>query len=264
MMQNINRNNYLRKMNDDRPTKVLIQEALQEMLNEDAEWPAFGELRFRGWLEDFEEAKSLCQSDDAKKRELGSGILGSPMRKAEYVEESVQILLNMLKDEHEPKVVNSIGISLGHLQDERAVEPLVKLKNHPSAEVRFGVVFGLMHHDNPLAIQTLIELSQDTDEDVRDYATFGLGSLQEEVDTEALREALLKNIDDPHTDTRYEALMGLALRRDKRILNRVMEEIISGQVDIDSFVGDIFCEMLKALKDEISDPRLPEILEQCD
>jgi len=66
----------------------------------------------------------------------------------------------------------------------------VELKNHPSEDVRFGVVHGSLTHENESAIHTLIELSADEDEDVRNWATFGIGSLIVN-DTEEIRGSVI-------------------------------------------------------------------------
>jgi HEAT repeat protein len=86
------------------------------------------------------------------------------------------VLLSVLEREADSDVLHAVGIALGHLGDPRAVEPLVRFKNHPSSDVRYGVVFGLLSHEDELAIRTLIELSSDVYYHVRDWATFGLGT----------------------------------------------------------------------------------------
>lgn len=262
MMENINRDDWQRTVHDNRPTSELIQSALLEIQDDEGDWSSYMELRYRGWLSDFEAARNLCKSTPPNERVLGAGILASPQRQPIYIEESVQILLKMLESEQHPEVLNAIGIALGHLNDARAIKPLIKLKNHPDAEVRFGVVFGLLGHEDDLAIQTLLAFLQDTDEKVRDYANFGL-ALQIDTDTPEIRDALLKNLDDPNEDVHYEAFEGLAIRKDKRIVARAIDELISGKIEYGSSLADTLCEMLTSLQNEIQDNRLPQILEKC-
>src|SRR5205814_7161779 len=128
--------------------------------------------------------------------------------------------LELLETDQDVQVLSAACIALGHLHDPRAVEPLVRLKDHPSEDVRYGVVFGLSGQHDDLAIATLIELSADQDSDVRDWATFELGTILDidGVDTPPLREALPARLSDPDDDTRAEALAGLARRKDERVL----------------------------------------------
>jgi HEAT repeat protein len=64
----------------------------------------------------------------------------------------------------------------------------------------------------------------DPDSDVRDWATFGLGT-QSDADSEVIREALFERLADTDEDTRAEAAVGLAKRKDVRVLPVVLEEL---------------------------------------
>ena len=134
----------------------------------------------------------------------------------------------MLEQAQEPGVLYSVAVALGHRQDPRAIEPLVGFKDHPDDLVRYGVVYGLLGHENALAVQTLIELALDPDADVRDWATFGLGSLLD-ADTPAIRAALFARLADGDSDTRGEAMVGLARRHDHRIVEPLLNELEAGQ-----------------------------------
>ncbi len=120
---------------------------------------------------------------------------------------------------------------MGSIGDSRAIEPLVKLKNHPTADVRFGVVSGISCQEDALAISTLIELSSDEEEDVRNWASFGLGS-QIDTDTVEIREALFQRLADENQEIRGEALVGLAKRRDERVVELLIKELSSDSVGI--------------------------------
>ena len=62
-------------------------------------------------------------------------------------------------------------------------------------------------------VGTLIEWSQDANDEVRDWATFALAVGSN--GSGAVRTALLARVNDPDFDTRSEALVGLARRRDE-------------------------------------------------
>ena|SRR5438270_8722120 len=69
------------------------------------------------------------------------------------------------------------------------------------------------------------------DEDVRNWATFGLGS-QADIDTAEIRAALLERVTDSHNETRGEALVGLARRKDPRALEPIIQELRSEHIGI--------------------------------
>jgi HEAT repeat protein len=215
-------------------TEKLIELALTESETQAREYITV--LHFRANLKVLQAAQKLCQSKNKKERELGADILGQlgiPNRA--FPEESLQTLLKLLEQETSTDVICAIGFALGHLQDYRGIKPLVKFKNHPNADVRYSVVFGILCQENELAINTLIELSSDEDEDVRNWATFGLGS-QIDTDTPAIREALWQRLINEKTDRDEtyeiygEALVGLARRKDERVIEFLLQELTSNCV----------------------------------
>ncbi len=214
---------------------------------------ALATLNFRATRSVFEDAVLLLESDDPPRRALGADILGQlGIPERAFPKESLAVLLPMLETEHDVGVLQSITGSLGHIHDPDAIPHIVRLKNHPSEDVRYGVVLGLLGYRAPEAINTLIELSEDNDSDVRDWATFGLGSLLgddetgEQLDTPEIRIALLARVDDADRDTRAEALMGLAYRRDEGVVEHLVKELLSDDV------GD---ESVEAAE-ELGNPRL--------
>lgn len=220
-----------RLKNDPRFTDELIKLALTREEDEHAYWEPLTVLHRRGSREVFEAALTLCESPNPKRRTLGVHILGQlgvPQRT--FPEESLPILFRCLEDE-DVAVLRATAIALGHIHDSRVIERLITLKNHPDAEVRNGVAFGIgiSGYDNPLAISTLIELSRDENQDVRNWATFALGS-QTETDTKEVRQALVERLQDDDDETRGEALVGLASRKDERILAPLTKELASRSV----------------------------------
>ena len=140
----------------------------------------------------------------------------------------------MLEIELDSQILSSIGSAFGHPNNSRAVEALVEFKNHPDPDVRFGVVMGVSCIETSLAIDTLIELTFDDDFDVRNWATFNLG-VQLDLDNEAIREALWQRILQENVDEDYEiygeALVGLAKRKDNRIIPILLDELKSDRVN---------------------------------
>ncbi|MDY6783328.1 MAG: HEAT repeat domain-containing protein [Cyanobacteriota bacterium] len=221
-------------------TQELIKLAL-----DDAEKDEYSEaipvLQFRGDREVFEAAKKLCESANLEERILGAHILGQlGMPDPAFPDECSAILRGMLQRAREPDELDAVGVALGHWKDEKAIAPLIELKNHPSPKARFGVVYGLLGQEDNRAIAALMELASDPDYEVRNWATFGLGSCVD-ADTPALRSVLWQqwqqltpeNFEDDENHEIYgEALVGLARRKDERIVKLLLEEFSSHRVGI--------------------------------
>ena len=234
---------------DPRSTEELVQLALSAP-NDDAAWKFIAILHNRGDHEVLQAARLLSTSDNAKERKVGAhifGQLGKPGRT--FPDASFDGLSEMLGKETDEEVLAAIAFSLGHLDDPRCLDLLLSLKGHPSPGVRFGVVNGISGQNHPAAVQTLIELSRDEDQETRDWATFGLGTFID-TDTAEIRDALLARIEDDCEDTRNEALMGLARRKDHRALQPLLEALE------DTEVSPMFIEAAMALGDPALLPSL--------
>jgi HEAT repeat protein len=217
---------------DPRSVPELISACLLGDPDDAAAWEAVWELRRRGSPEIFAAAHDLLRASSERLRGRGVDILaqlGTPRPSAELRLRCADAIFEVLEGEQSPSVQQAIGFALGHLQDPRAVAALLPLKNHPDCEVRFGVVMGLIPHAESVA--ALIDLSADPDDDVRNWATFGLGTM-EAADTPALRDALLQRLGDAHDETRGEALAGLALRKDLRVVPFLRSALTARQVGV--------------------------------
>lgn len=242
--------------NDSRSIAELVKLALTEQ-DEDAAWEAVTALHYKGNREVLEAAMRLCASDNADERQLGVNILGqlgTPERT--FPNECFEVLAAMLTKETDPNVLECIGVAFGHLKDPRAVELLVPLKRHLNSDVRFGVVLGLTGHDCPDAIEALVELSRDSEELVRNWATFALGTMIP-ADTPEIREALLARTSDLHDETRGEGLVGLALRKDQRVIELLISDLSSGNA------GRLTLEAAEAIGDPKLYPALVELKSYC-
>ncbi len=161
----------------------------------------------------------------AKEREVGVDILAQiGTWRPVFLKQSVSLLIEGLQD-RSVHVISAAAVGLGHRNDPRSIPPLVAIKNHPTSNVRYGVAFGLARQKTPPAIRTLIELSRDEDRDVRDYATFGLAELNDR-NSKAICDALFARLKERDTEIRGQALIGLAKRKDPRVLKPLQEELI--------------------------------------
>lgn len=250
---------------DTRTTDELVKLALEEWELDEEEWlriwpNAFVFLHVRGNREVLEAARALCMSSVDNERAVGAIILGElGYPESTFPDERLEILLGLLESEKDPDVVGTVITALGHFHHEKSVEHLAKFKNYPDAEVRHRLTWTLKEFEDDLAIAALIELTKDEDEDVRDWATFGIGSMIER-DTPEIREALIRRLNDPHEIVQSEAMIGLAIRQDRRVLDRIVDEI-SEWWDISDL-----CEGLQAMKDDYKgDPKkLAAALARCE
>lgn len=210
--------------NDPRSTHELISLALAEV-DDDAAWEPVRVLHFRGTRDVFDAASRLCDSECPQERRLGADILAQlGVPRQTFPEESAAVLLGMLRSESDELVLQSICSALGYIGDPAAVPALSRLKTHNSAVVRHSVASALGGYSEPLAIATLIELSRDPDDLVRDWSTFGLGTQIDE-DTPEIRAALFARVSDKDETTRGEAMLGLARRRDQRVVEPLAREL---------------------------------------
>ncbi|MBK8813954.1 MAG: HEAT repeat domain-containing protein [Acidobacteria bacterium] len=237
-------------------TAELIESARSEE-DFDVRWSYVAQLHNRGNSEVFDAARRLIESFDPNAIELAADILGQlGGEEKPYCAESVQLLIKVLDStlrvaqaEDEILAMSAALNALGRMNTAESREKVLEFVKHPSEIVRFNVTHGLLCIDDDEEIKALIELSADPDVDVRNWATFGLGSMTA-LDSSAIRDALFARISElgseTHDETRGEALVGLALRRDPRVLEPLIEELRSGEV------GTLAIEAAA----ELGDPRI--------
>ena len=98
-------------------------------------------------------------------------------------------------------------------------------------EVRHGVVLALTGQERPRAIESLIVLTKDPEVHVRDWANLSRGDAGRGRDPLSFpREALVHRLADEDEDTRDEAIVGLARRRDRRMIRPSGADLASGSV----------------------------------
>ena len=136
----------------------------------------------------------------------------------------------MLESEHDAEVLQSVFVAFSHLHEPRVIDVALRYASHPDPQVRHAVVLSITGHADHRAIELLIRLTTDMDSDVRDWATFGLGT-QLDLDTPEIRNALAARLDDMDEDTRGEAMIGLARRRDRRAIDPILKDLEAGILD---------------------------------
>ncbi len=149
---------------------------------------------------------------------LGEQVNGHP----ENLPLALPRLLAMLDESDEPEALASVIAALGHAWDERASLAVLRFASHPDEGIRLTVAQaapgGVTNEEAEVPVaDALIDLSSDPVDEIRDWATFGLGSMLN-IDSPKVREALASRLEDGHFDTRCEAIVGLAERKDERAL----------------------------------------------
>lgn len=194
-----------------------------EDCDDEEAWEAIRALHRMGTRPVFQRAAEWCSSDDSLRRTRGAAILAQLGKTVEhprnsFPEESFAAVLKLVETESVPQPLASGIHALGHLDNLEAVPLISRFKDHPIADVRFAVACALGSYPNdPLSVSTLLPLTQDSDADVRDWAIFGLGVLGD-CDFQEIRDALVVGLADQSEDVREEAMVGLAKRRDQRVL----------------------------------------------
>jgi HEAT repeat protein len=212
-------------VDDKRTTMDLVKTAIS-FFPSDTAWIAITILQHRGSQEEFNAAKPLLNSSEPTEREVAVNIIGQlGWEKVAFQQETVGLLIDRLHDQS-VSVIAAAATALGYRHDAKSLPYLLELKQHPSPDVRLGVVLGLSQYNKEEAAIGLIELSQDPDNDVRNWATFGLAS-QLTIDTPALREALFMRLEDNNSEIRGEALIGLAKRKDERATASIIRALNS-------------------------------------
>lgn len=210
-------------------------------------WRYISELRKRKSKAIFEKSISLTNSEITKERIIGIDILAQFGYPRLHKNKILKKFFQLLKKETDKYIISSIFYGIGHNNEDlttKQIDLICSFKNNKSSRVRYSLVFALTTKEEPKAIRTLIELSKDRDYEIRDWATFGLGS-QIEIDNEAIRNALWKRVNDKYEAPRFEAIAGLAKRKDERVKAVLIREL----ENIDEF-GSLILESIEDLNDK--------------
>lgn len=195
-------------------------------------WDTIFALRKRPSEELFFKCVELTKSKDPKIRSIGIDILaqlGLPPRP--FLKETLKLYFELLHIEKEPKVVMALLYAIGHNNEKLSknqIEKLCSFINTDNNLIKEGLVNSLLGIDELIAIETLIKFSSDKLSDIRNWATFGIGT-QIERNNKSIREALWHRVNDKHQETKLEAIVGLALRKDVRINEIIKIELHNGE-----------------------------------
>lgn len=220
---------------------------LTENKTDKSRWDSISVLRKRPSDELFAKCVALTQSTNPKIRIIGIDVLaqfGLPPRP--FLNETLKLYFELLEVETDRDVLAALMHSIGHCNEGLNKEQIEKICSYAYSDdtsVRKGLVFALLGVDNLTAIETLIKLSSDKLSQVRSWATFGLGTLINR-NSKGIREALWKRVSDKHQETKYEAMVGLAKRKDKRINDFIRQEMIGGAF------GSLLFEAILETKDK--------------
>lgn len=195
-------------------------------------WDNISVLRKRPSQELFEKCAELIKSNNPKIRKIGIDILAQlGLTPRTFLKDTLKIYFDLIEVETDPDVLMSLLYSIGHNNDKldnEQIEKICSVINSENNWVKEGLVSALLGIDNLNAIETLIKLSSDKLSHIRNWATVGLGT-QIERNNKTIREALWERVNDKHQETKLEAIVGLAKRKDKRVNHIIRQEIIGGE-----------------------------------
>jgi HEAT repeat protein len=213
----------------------LFAQTLMGDYDDELPWKAVSALRRIGTREVFDRAAAWCKSGNPLERARGADVLAQlrtgEHRTNSFPEESFLTVSQMMQQEDEIQPLRSAIHALGHLDNPAGIPLISSYQRHPEAEIRFAVACALGSLANdPEAIQALTNLTNDADDDVRDWAVFGLGTLSDADSTE-IRDAIFARLNDPNENVREEALVGLAKRKDQRVLPALITALNQSESD---------------------------------
>ncbi|WP_299887152.1 hypothetical protein [uncultured Lacinutrix sp.] len=221
-------------------------------------WDNISELRRRPNQSVFDEAYKLAKSNIDKQKIIGLHILQQLGFEPRYnKKQTVELHFKLLEKTQSDNVLKSIFHGIGHNNDElndKQVSKLVEFQNVKNIDVKHALISALSGIEHSKAINVLIIFMKDKVSSIRNWATFGIGSLIES-DNKEIRNALWNRVTDNHFETKSEAIVGLANRKDKQIKNIIISELKKGDY------GTLLFEAILTIKDKDFLPLLNSNLE---
>lgn len=208
---------------------------LESIKSKKAYWEYISILRSRSSEEVFIKCTELINSDSANHKKIGIDVLaqlGLPPRK--FLKQTLKIYFHLLKVEENPEILMSVLYGISHNNENLSkskIHLLCSFAKNENKLIKEGLVAALIGIEDKLAIETIIKFSSDKINQIRNWATFDLGTLLT-IDNEKIRTALWKRVNDKHQETRLEAIIGLANRKDQRINEIIIQELKAGEMGI--------------------------------
>lgn len=204
--------------------KALLVEATSSVDDDEAYWAAARRLLDSDAEQVWALVSPLALDGDARLRALVPDVL-RPL--VALRTRTVPLLRQLSAGETEARVLAAIGAAFNELGGGDGLDVLESLLRHPELEVRRSAVPPLTWW-MPEVAPRLITLSADDDDEIRNWATFNLAAHEPFFDTPEVREALAARLHDPHPETRAEAVLGLAARKDRRCVPVIAAELERG------------------------------------
>lgn len=196
--------------------------------------------------ESVREVLDLTEHPDPLYRALAVDVLG---RLGPHLR-TLPRLRRMTRDEEDPILLRSLVRALSDQGDAAALPELLRHARHPDERVRRAVTRALVKvlpPEQPMDADELIRLTGDEHEYVRDWATMSLSLM--DADSEALRDALARRLDDPSPVVVAEAVRGLAERGDRRAATGIRHLLTDPTVE--NYPLDVALEAVVRLGDPL-------------
>lgn len=207
----------------------LIPIALTEKLIDS---PAVAALQVRNDLETVARAFGLCSDKNYKMRALGAQILSGATGK-DHESSAIDMLKSILEKEVSTTVQEACIFGLYHLMAKERAKAIVRYVNSSSRSVKFAVAVALGGVDGSESIQALQQLADDSDPEIQEWALFGLRQnvLSEGPDYyPALKPFFRRYLSEKAQKVKEEALAALALYRDQKAMNVLLQELCQKEV----------------------------------
>lgn len=212
-------------------------------------------------------ARMLSDSEHPQAQAHGERLMQqfSPLvgRARQFPKEIISILLPLVESEENDQVLRAMLCALGDYQDFHPIvtERLAAMRTHPNRDVRFTVATRLaLNLENPIALVAMTELSDDDDDEIRMWTTLSLGQFAlvhtEPEQCNLIRDTLCRRLTDANDEVRGEAMLGLAMRSDPRVVDALIAE--AGRTSISTHYPRALVTAAIAL----GDPRLYPLLQE--